>query len=239
VASERGSGSKPPLPPAIENFGASNEAAVAEYGKKLGALDLEQLEDEPEPAEVRPPASRPEQRPNLEPVGDDAHPPQNRRIPTQPGLMLAFDDEPPKRRREPSPAEEPEREAADQRKPVPPPPAIGPRHSPAPVRRGLFSSDRITNLLAGAAIGLLIMILPAKRFAASYEEREVEPRLADLRGVIEHPLGVEAGLVEHPDKIAAEIHAGRRKVRRRFMALWLLVGLPIGLGIGLLPRPGD
>lgn len=204
MASERGSGSKPPLPSAD------------------GDLDSREQRPGLEP------------RPNLEPVGDDAHPPQNRRMPTQPGLVLALDDEGATQREEPSPSPSPAGPLG-----VPPPPTLAPRHSPAPVRRGLFSSDRVTNLLAGAAIGLLIMILPAKRFAASYEEREVEPRIADLRGVLEHPLGVEAGLVEHPDDVAAEIHAGRRKVRRRYMALWLLVGLPVGLGIGMIPRPGD
>jgi hypothetical protein len=94
-------------------------------------------------------------------------------------------------------------------------------------------------MLAGVAIGLLVMILPAKRLARAYEVGEVEPLLTDLEGAIEHPLGVEAGVVEAPEKIAARIHAGRDAVRNRYLMIWLLVGLPIGLGLGFAPRPGD
>lgn len=118
-------------------------------------------------------------------------------------------------------------------------PTLGSRHSPAPVRRGLFSGDRITNLLAGLAVGLLVMIFPAKKLARSYEVSEVEPLLAELDGAIEHPLGVQAGLLESPEKIAARIHAGRDKVHKRYLMIWLLVGVPIGLGLGFAPRPGD
>jgi hypothetical protein len=107
------------------------------------------------------------------------------------------------------------------------------------VRRGLFSGDRITNLLASTAVGLVIMIYPAKQLAHSYELRNVEPLLVDLEGAIDHPLGVQAGLVADPQKIAAQIHEGRDNVRQRYMAIWLLVGLPIGLGLGFAPRPGD
>ncbi|PRP95444.1 hypothetical protein ENSA5_39090 [Enhygromyxa salina] len=189
-------------------------------------------------------------KPNLEPVGDDAHPPQNRRMPTQPpsSMVLELDDDDDDRSRRP--ADAPSSGAGPgtgagtgpgtgaTTRPVAPP-RVGPRPSPAPVRRGLFSTDRITNLLAGAAIGLLLMIFPAKKLARSYEVREVEPLLADLQGAIDHPLGVEAGLVEKPEAIAARIEAGRKKIRRRYGAIWLLAGLPIGLALGFAPRPGD
>ena len=181
-----------------------------------------------------------EDRPNLEPVGDDAHPPENRRIATQPpsalaDLVLELDEtRPPAKKEEPAAKPEP----SAQQGPAAPP-TLAPRHSPTPVRRGLFSMDRPTNLLAGAAIGLLLAIFPAKKFARNYEVSDVEPLLAELEGAVEHPLGVEAGLVKDPRKIAAEIHAGRKKVRRRYVTIWLLAGLPIGLGLGFAPRPGD
>jgi hypothetical protein len=188
-------------------------------------------------------------RPTLEPISDDTH--RHRRLPTQPPSALALEldiDRPP----EHTPSEHTPSEHAAAR-PVTSAPAVqvaavtpssrsssaGSRQSPAPVRRGLFSGDRITNFIASAAVGLVIMIYPAKQFAHNYEITKVEPMLADLEGAIDHPLGVQAGLVADPQKIAAQIHEGREDVRRRYMAIWLLVGLPIGVGLGFAPRPGD
>jgi hypothetical protein len=247
----------------LEGFGkpdGKRDAAVSEYGKQFGDAQFELLDDaedpsetarraagkgatasaKPAPASAR--ASTSDVRPTLEPISDDTH--RHRRIPTQPpsALVLELDiDRPPDR---PSP----ERSAASPATATsaPPvsvaprmPPTHASRQSPAPVRRGLFSSDRITNLLASAAVGLVIMVFPAKQIARSYEARNVEPLLADLDGAIDHPLGVQAGLVADPQKVAAQIHEGREHVRRRYMAIWLLVGLPIGLAIGFAPRPGD
>jgi hypothetical protein len=188
-------------------------------------------------------ASTSDVRPTLEPIGDATH--KHRRIPTQPpsALVLELDiDRPPERSSEPPSGER----SAARPATISPASSAAPRmstthgrQSPAPVRRGLFSGDRITNFLASAAVGLVIMIYPAKQLAHSYELRNVEPLLADLDGAIDHPLGVQAGLIPDPNKIAAQIHDGREHVRQRYMAIWLLVGLSIGLGLGFAPRPGD
>ena len=251
----------------LEGFGkkdAASEAATAEFGRQFAGLDLEQLDaavedipladSEPEPEPEPEPEYEPEyetealppypggavdlqldtsDRPNLEPVGDDAHPPENRRMPTQPPSALTLDlgDLRPPSQAAPTataPADDP-----------PQPPKLPPRQSPAPVRRGLFAMDRPTNLLAGAAIGLLLAIFPAKKFARNYEVSEVEPMIVDLEGAVDHPLGVDAGLVEDPKKIAARIDDGRKKVRRRYMTIWLSAGLLLGAGLGFAPRPGD
>ena len=247
----------------LEGFGkknATSEAANAEFSRQFASLDLEQLDDAIDDAPVSEPEPEPEpepelepglelepesvslppypgseelqldtDRPNLEPVGDDAHPPENRRMPTQPpsALALALED-----LRPPSTTSTGEA-------PLPPPPKLAPRQSPAPVRRGLFTMDRPTNFLAGAAVGLLLTIIPAKKFARNYEVSQIEPMITDLEGAVAHPLGVEAGLVENPNAIAARIHDGRKKVRRRYMTIWLGAGLLIGAGLGFAPRPGD
>jgi hypothetical protein len=180
----------------------------------------------------------PEVRPTLEPISETTH--KHRRIPTQPPSALELDldvDRPAPER----PAARPATAAPRSSAPSSPtrPPGLASRQSPAPVRRGLFSGDRITNMLASAAVGVVIMIFPAKQLAHSYEVRTVEPMLVDLEGAIDHPLGVQAGLVAEPEKIAAQIHDGRDDVRRRYMMIWLLVGLPLGLALGFIPRPGD
>lgn len=256
-------GSSPPLPPLLDGFSRDDErraAAAAEYGKQFQSVELDQFDDSmppPEPRssddedQTRPNYNAQDEvsapsdtvRPNLEPVSDNAHPPQNRRLPTQPPSSLVLDlgdDEPTKVQRRPEPPPTPTpapSEAATSKTRVPP--TLPPRHSPVPVRRGLFSRDRVTNVLAGVAVGLLLMIFPAKKLARSHEVSEVEPLLTELDGAIEHPLGVDAGLVESPDKIAAKIHAGRDDVRRRYLMIWLLLGVPIGIGLGLAPHPGE
>jgi len=242
--------------------GQRASAAKAEAGGASSDEDTSpaEFELEPEPAleidddDTRPltrpkaqePAEPGEDRPNLEPIGEDAHPSANRRAPTQPpgALSLAIDDDGETRPYETVPEQsEPEQSEPEpsEPRPAPLPSTRGPSPSPVPVgrRRWLLSDDRITSILAGVAIGLALMIIPAKKLARGYEIREVEPMLADLDGAIDHPLGVEAGLVEKPQAIAARIEAGRTSTRRRYLAIWLLVGLPIGLGLGLAPRPGD
>lgn len=260
MASTPGPGSKPPLTPILQGFGkpdGKRDAAVSDYGKQFDNAEFELLDDVEDPSETArraagksatasaKPAAAPvitradtsDVRPTLEPISDVTH--KHRRIPTQPpsALVLELDiDRPP-----PDHASAARPVTSAPAGPVAPTRLPSPvsRQSPAPVRRGLFSGDRITNLLASAAVGLLIMIYPAKQLARSYELRRVEPLLADLDGAIDHPLGVQAGLVADPQKIAAQIHEGRENVRQRYMAIWLLVGLPIGLGLGVVPRPGD
>lgn len=251
-------GSKP-LPPPLEGFGKRNTAAVSEFGKQFEGLDFavdgdddpieiarrsagksERPKPDPKPTRDEPERDESERerpdRPNLEPIGDDTH--KHRRIPTQPpsALQLQLDDDPtPVKPTRLQPAE-PAQPQSDPSEPLPPPPKLAPRHSPAPARRGLVSSDRITNLLACAALGLIVMIYPARQIARGYETREVEPLLAELQGSIDHPLGVQAGLIEKPEAIAARIEDGRRKTRNRYLAIWMLVGLPIGLGAGFIRR---
>ncbi|HVI00790.1 MAG TPA: hypothetical protein VM869_18865 [Enhygromyxa sp.] len=240
MAADRTGGPNKPLPPPFAGIPKDDErrtAAAAEYQKQLAELDPEAIELDDAPTPVAPitlpsyPSAEPGRptRPNLEPIPEQAHPAGNRRIPTQPPISLEVDA-----------SDDGSAPSSGQLGYVPPPPIKSvPRQSPAPVRRGLFSIDRPTNLLAGAAVGLLLTVFPAKKLAESYETRTVEPMLAELEKSVEQTLAVDAGLVESPESVAARIHDGRKHVRRRFLLVWLLVGLPIGVGLGLAPRPGD
>jgi hypothetical protein len=247
VASTSGPGSKPPLAPILDGFGkpdGKRDAALSEYGRQMEHVDLEILDEaEEDPTEMaRRAAGKTEAAmasaalaAKLSAKSDGA---SDRTQPSSNApLALDMDDHMPVATARPA-AEvaKPSSTSTSSSLSIP---TLGSRQSPTPVRRGLFSADRITNLLACAAVGLVIMIFPAKQLARSYEVTKVEPLLEDLQGAIDHPLGVQAGLVAAPEKIAAQIHEGREKVRQRYMAIWLLVGLPIGLGLGLAPRPGD
>ncbi len=251
----------------LQGFGkpdGKRDAAVSAYGKQFEVSDLELDEAAEDPIEMArrsagkdaTPSEKPtagvglsDVRPTLEPISDDTH--RHRRLPTQPPSALALEldiDRPPEQAASEPASSEPAAARPMTSAPIVPvapvAPArpsstVGSRQSPTPVRRGLFSGDRVTNFLASAAVGLVIMIFPAKQFAQNYEISKVEPMLADLEGAIDHPLGVQAGLVADPQKIAAQIHEGRDDVRRRYMAIWLFVGLPLGVGLGFAPRPGD
>lgn len=178
-------------------------------------LSLEIAKEAVEVARPAEPASA-----NLEPVPDDAHPPGNRRVPTSPHLALDSSAGPGVAAMAAAAARSP---------------------SPAPSgRRVLFVSDPLTNLLIGAALGLAVMMIPARQIAERYEKQHVAPLITDLEGALDHPLGVEAGLVEKPRSIAGRIEEGRKKTRKRFFAVWILIGAPLGLGASQIPRvPSD
>jgi hypothetical protein len=227
------------LPPPVQGFGNDPKrlaAATAAYGEELSRALTDDtdvaglLDDEP----TRPHPIVPEPAAVLEPVSEDAHPADQRRVPTQPELLseaLAAIAAGPK----PTLSPEPSTPTSAR---VPEPKLIGPNRSPSPVplRMGLFSADRVTNLLAGAAIGLVIMIVHAQKLARSHGQELLTQPLLELTDSIDHPLAVDAGLLRKPQAIAAEIEAGREATRNRYFMIWLLVGLPIGLGLGLAPR---
>jgi hypothetical protein len=245
VPADRTGGKLPPPFAGIAKDDERRTAAAEAYQRQLASIDPDalQLDDDAPPQQpaVEPitlpayPSAEPGRpnRPNLEPIPEQAHPAKNRRIPTQPPAAISLD-------LESSEASSPAGSSApDPLGYAPPALKTVARQSPAPVRRGLFSIDRPTNLLAGAAVGLLLTVFPAKKLAESYETREVEPKLVELEKSVAQTLAVDAGLVESPESVAARIHDDRKKVRRRFMLVWLLAGVPIGVGIGLAPRPGD
>jgi hypothetical protein len=250
-----GASSKPPAPLAdLRKSEAEQAAVVAEYQRQLDSVDLEaleEIEDQPtaaidratsSPRLYKPPSREASvtSRPNLEPVDEDTHRPENRRTPTQPPdvLSLAVDgitEEQITRAQAGASA------SATTNPQIAPPPSYS-RASPSPVPAGapgLFGSDRTTNLLAGVAVGLLLVVFPAKKLAQSYETRTVTPRLTDLQTSVAQPLAVGAGLVEAPEAIVASIEASQSKTRQRFGLIWLLVGVPLGLGLGFAPRFWD
>lgn len=115
----------------------------------------------------------------------------------------------------------------------------GLRPSPAPRRRRLLSGDPLTSVLLGVALGLALALWPAKRAAERVEQAQIDPQLVDLEAALTRPLRAAASQVEAPEAIVADIDAARERVRWRFVLVWLVGGLPAGIGLGLAPRPGD
>jgi hypothetical protein len=234
------------LPPPVQGFGADpnrRAAANATYREELDralADDADmQLDDERTQPHPVVPASSSSTRAMLEPVSEDAHPADQRRVPTHPELLseaLAAIAAGPRPSVTPYPAVPEPAMAASKR--VPEPAIIGPNRSPSPIRIrvGLFSTDRLTNLLASAAIGLALTIIPAQKLARAHGQALLVQPLLELTDSIEHPLGVDAGLLRKPQAIAAEIEEVRDATRTRYLSIWLLAGLAIGLGLGFVPR---
>jgi hypothetical protein len=199
-----------------------------------------------------------DERAVLEPVPDEAH--SVRRHPTNPQLLTEAlaavaagreaelelgDGAEPSRRPASKPASPPasastaEPSVADEAPAIRTPeprPIVARSPSPVPLRMGLFSSDRPTNWLVAAAIGLLLAIVPARQLARTHAQEITTQPLLELKDAIDSPLAVDAGLLRKPAAIAAEVEAARGEVRKRFMMVWLLVGLGLGAGLGLAPR---
>lgn len=244
------------LPPPVSGFADPKRraASTAAYGEQLGRslgddVDVHALlDDEPTrphqivPHEVAEPPEAPDEpgpRAVLEPVSDDAHPVENRRVPTQPQLLsealaaVASDTRP-------TQLELGEGRAVPQAPAVravePKPLAPNRSPSPVPLRVGLFSSDRPTNWLAAAALGLTLSIIPAQQLARARAQELTTQPLLELQDAIDSPLAVDANLLRKPQAIAAEVEAARGEAFQRYLMIWLGVGLGLGLGLGLAPR---
>lgn len=215
------------------------------------------------PPDVDADADAVDERAVLEPVPDEAHP--VRRHPTNPQLLtdaltavaagreaeleLGDGAEPARKpaSKPPSSSPMPSTGSAEPSAPslapaapalrAPEPRPIVPRSpSPVPLRSGLFSSDRPTHWLIAAAIGLLLSIVPARQLARSHAQELTTQPLLELKDAIDSPLAVDAGLLRKPAAIAAQVEGARGEVRKRYMLVWLLVGLGLGAGLGVVPR---
>jgi hypothetical protein len=237
----------------VAGFGADPQrraAATAAYGEELGRaladdVDVQGLLDDDEPTRPHPvvPQASASQRASLEPVSDDAHPDERRRVPTHPELLsealaAVAAGRPPAVEAPPNPSPTTPNPTPPVLGRVPEPTIVGPNRSPspAPLRMGLVSADRITNTLACVAIGLALAIIPAQKYAQSHAREVLAQPMLELNDAIEHPLAVDAGLMRKPQTIAATIESGRKQVRARFLGFWMGSGLMLGLGLGVVRR---
>lgn len=96
--------------------------------------------------------------------------------------------------------------------------------------------DRTGGVMAGLAVGLLIAAVPATRFGAGAVDERRSMLLAELEASVTNPLGVEAGEVRPEREIRAELVSVGSEGTSTFLKWWLLMGLPIGAGLGLYRR---
>lgn len=96
--------------------------------------------------------------------------------------------------------------------------------------------DRNGGILAGVAVGLLIAAVPATRLGAEVVDDRRSTLLTELEASVTDPLGVEAGEVRPEREIRADLVSVGSEGTSTFVKWWLLVGLPLGAGLGLYRR---
>ncbi len=97
--------------------------------------------------------------------------------------------------------------------------------------RGLFLGDEITNYLAGVAAASLLCLLVAFAVTRSSKRDAIVALEDEISESYRLPLKVEKGDVRAPSEIQGELDDLYGSARTQFMLI-LVLGVPIGLGIG-------
>ncbi|HWB77817.1 MAG TPA: hypothetical protein VG755_22775 [Nannocystaceae bacterium] len=101
---------------------------------------------------------------------------------------------------------------------------------------GLLAGDRVTSGLLGAAIAALIGIAIAYGWVRRDVLSTSERLEGELRTAVADPIGVDEGRVRAPQAIADELGGALDEHRSRYLQIWALVALPLGLAFGVLKR---
>lgn len=96
--------------------------------------------------------------------------------------------------------------------------------------------DRITSVLAGLALGLLLSMWGGDYFANAAVTERRNTLLAELRESVTNPLSVDAGDLRTPPEIKRELSTVAELGTGTFTRWWLGLGIPIGLLLGLAQR---
>lgn len=97
--------------------------------------------------------------------------------------------------------------------------------------RGIFLGDEIANYLAGVAAASVLCLLVAFAVTRASKRESIVTLEDEISESYRLPLKVEKGDVRAPDKIQAELDELYGSARVQFMLI-LLLGVPIGLGVG-------
>ena len=145
----------------------------------------------------------------------------------------------------PSPME-PQSSHGTDRVPMMPPPSSSGSYAQGPLAAqhaalvppaaGLLAGDRITSGLLGAAIAALIGIAIAYGWVRRDVLSTSERLETELRTAVADPIGVDEGRVRAPQAIADELGGALDDQRTRYLQIWALVALPLGLAFGVLKR---
>lgn len=96
--------------------------------------------------------------------------------------------------------------------------------------------DRITSVLAGLALGLLLAIWGGDHFASETVAEQRDLLLVELKESATNPLSVDAGDIRAVAEIKTDLAEVGSNGTGTFMRWWLGLGVPIGLLLGLVQR---
>ena len=102
----------------------------------------------------------------------------------------------------------------------------------------LLGPDRLTAGLFGGAIGLVIGLVVAVFLSKGAASEAIAPLEAELAESLAKPAAVAAGSVRNESAISDDLESAYGDAQRSFILKFLLIGVPIGLALGRLNRPG-
>jgi hypothetical protein len=95
--------------------------------------------------------------------------------------------------------------------------------------------DRVTAGLLGLALGLAVAMTIAFVITRSVGRQAVRDLEDELAAAIVGPLAVQSGELRAPSTIEAELDTRLGSMRSQFFWIWLGVGVPAGVALGLAP----
>jgi hypothetical protein len=96
--------------------------------------------------------------------------------------------------------------------------------------------DRVTSVLAGLALGLLVSTVGGNHFATEVVNEQRDVLLAELKESAINPLSVDAGDLRTLPEIKADLAGVGEAGSGTFMRWWFGLGIPLGLALALVRR---
>jgi hypothetical protein len=96
--------------------------------------------------------------------------------------------------------------------------------------------DRVTSVLAGLALGLLVSMWGGNHFATEMVDEQRDVLLTELKESAMNPLSVDADDLRTLPEIKADLAGVGEAGSGTFMRWWFGLGIPLGLALALIQR---
>ncbi|MEM9453859.1 MAG: hypothetical protein AAGF11_06745 [Myxococcota bacterium] len=90
-------------------------------------------------------------------------------------------------------------------------------------------NDGVAALILGLGVGLVLSMVLAIQLQRTDVRDKIPPLEEELAASLSDPAGVEAGDRREVDVVEGELHEALDEIERKFLLLWLGVGLPVGV----------